>query len=299
MVGDNGMRTYRLRKYGNKPLPLPEIMDPIYLEARHKFKQPKADAVRDEDELTPFQRKLALNPHARALATSHRQCRLTQVRLPNHFLAIVKMAAEEGRLLEDEDTAEDLERPKDTPNKTRSCFVPLPRRGGTESKITFVLGTREVVEHLGKKTNWKVLVPEDRRDRQWEWDKDMPNLYLRELRDMTLRQLGVCLKSGLSQGTMTNPDNAGCILLTSERDQSSQDLFEALSEDFPTEGQSHTIGNAQLQSYEYDLRNLFSPEQVVSFMSEHDIKDEKIVLSEHRETTRAIVYLEKLQDYIR
>ncbi|KXT14762.1 hypothetical protein AC579_7793 [Pseudocercospora musae] len=269
IIGDNGMRTYRLRKYGNKPLPLPEIMDPIYLEARHKYKQTKADAVR----------------------------------LPYHFLAVFTMTQGKSSLLEEEETAEHLKRPEDTPNKVRSCFIPTSRLGGKRRHqyLTYVLGTRETIEHLSKKTNWKILVPESKRDRQWEWDKDMPDLYLRQWRDVALRQLGICLRSGLSQDPMTNPENVGCILLIRERYENhcSEALFEAMSKDVMPEAQSHATANAQLQRPEYDARSLFSPEQVVSFTSEHDIKDEKIVLTQHMETMKAAMYLQKLQDYVR
>ncbi|KXS95893.1 hypothetical protein AC578_2641 [Pseudocercospora eumusae] len=227
------------------------LMDPIYLEARHKYKQTKADAARNHDELTPFQRKLALDPHAHALASSIRQCRLTQ--------------------------------PEDTSHKASPRFTPHTGHKGRVKNNTYVLGTRAALEHISQKTNWKMLVPEKQRDQQWEWDKNMPDRYLQSLRNTALKQLRICLKT---QDT-TNHENSGCVLFTCEREES----LDAMS--------AHTTGNAQPAPYEYDLRKLFPPEQVVTFISEHDIKDEKIVLSRHTETTIAVMCLEKLQDYIR
>lgn len=40
-LSEDGIRTLRIRKHGHKPLPIPEIMDPIYLYARNKHKQPR------------------------------------------------------------------------------------------------------------------------------------------------------------------------------------------------------------------------------------------------------------------
>ncbi|KXS95894.1 hypothetical protein AC578_2641 [Pseudocercospora eumusae] len=259
------------------------LMDPIYLEARHKYKQTKADAARNHDELTPFQRKLALDPHAHALASSIRQCRLTQVRLPYHFLATFQLAARKSSLVDDDDTVAERGQPEDTSHKASPRFTPHTGHKGRVKNNTYVLGTRAALEHISQKTNWKMLVPEKQRDQQWEWDKNMPDRYLQSLRNTALKQLRICLKT---QDT-TNHENSGCVLFTCEREES----LDAMS--------AHTTGNAQPAPYEYDLRKLFPPEQVVTFISEHDIKDEKIVLSRHTETTIAVMCLEKLQDYIR
>lgn len=119
-LSEDGIRTLRIRKHGHRPLPIPKIMDPVYLQARDKHKQPRQvivgyrrldlghgrlqdieeedgprreapdvrnlKPVQDSETMTPFQIKLYTNPYARALATSIRQCNLTRARLPSHFL---------------------------------------------------------------------------------------------------------------------------------------------------------------------------------------------------------------------
>ncbi|EME78220.1 uncharacterized protein MYCFIDRAFT_179652 [Pseudocercospora fijiensis CIRAD86] len=294
VIGDDGRRTYRLRKHGNKPLPLPEIMDPIYLQARHKSKQRKARPP-TEEELTPFQRKLAFSPYARALATSVRQCRLTQACLPQHFLARFTITAVKSDAMESDDTPEQIRRRENDKNPARSSFLPAPLGEPREITTGPVLGTREVVEHLSKKTNWKILVKEGERGQNW--DKDMPDLYLRSLRDVTLAQLELCLELGLRQDTTAKHKNVDCILLVKARDTPPVDLLEAMSQDDTTEVQSYPNGHAQHQLYEYDLTNLIPQEQVDAFLSQHDIQDGKILLSQHAETTRVAMDLERLRNY--
>lgn len=60
VLTEDGTRTLRQRQHGNRNLPLPPLMDPIVLAAREKYTQPKAEVV--EEELTDFQRELAMNP---------------------------------------------------------------------------------------------------------------------------------------------------------------------------------------------------------------------------------------------
>ena len=53
----------RTRKYGNKSLPLPPIMDPIAIAGKQKHMQMKERVVQKKDELSELQQKLRLNPH--------------------------------------------------------------------------------------------------------------------------------------------------------------------------------------------------------------------------------------------
>ncbi|KAJ9134616.1 hypothetical protein NKR23_g10031 [Pleurostoma richardsiae] len=59
-------------------------MDPVYQEATQRFKKPKArEQARRQ---TKFQRQLARNPYAQALATPSRHCPVTRITLPRFFL---------------------------------------------------------------------------------------------------------------------------------------------------------------------------------------------------------------------
>ncbi|KAF1988378.1 hypothetical protein K402DRAFT_392124 [Aulographum hederae CBS 113979] len=80
----DGSRTYRVRQGGNGQLPLPPLMDPEKIARKTRHKQPKATPK--EAELTPFQKKLAANPYAHALATPIRLCNITGAHLPTAFL---------------------------------------------------------------------------------------------------------------------------------------------------------------------------------------------------------------------
>ncbi|EKD12429.1 uncharacterized protein L3040_001041 [Drepanopeziza brunnea f. sp. 'multigermtubi'] len=69
--------------FKRRPLPVPPLMNPAFLKAREKHKLRKP---RPSKEPTDFQRQLAKNPYALALATPIRRCLLTNVKLPAYFL---------------------------------------------------------------------------------------------------------------------------------------------------------------------------------------------------------------------
>jgi hypothetical protein len=58
----NDVRTHRLRKHGNKPLPLSPVIDPVFVAARNRWKMTKALPPKPE-EMTEFQRKLYANAY--------------------------------------------------------------------------------------------------------------------------------------------------------------------------------------------------------------------------------------------
>ncbi|KAI4203962.1 MAG: hypothetical protein LQ348_001345 [Seirophora lacunosa] len=64
-------------------LPLSPLIDPKLQAARNRYKARKPEPSREPSE---FQKKLAKNPYALALATPVRNCAITGVRLPNQFL---------------------------------------------------------------------------------------------------------------------------------------------------------------------------------------------------------------------
>ncbi|KAF2717829.1 hypothetical protein K431DRAFT_315403 [Polychaeton citri CBS 116435] len=82
---DGGAITLRIRKHGNRSLPLPPLMDEKVINARERLKLPKQiqDAAAPR---TDMQQELEKNPYAKALATSIRMCQLTRTLHPSHFL---------------------------------------------------------------------------------------------------------------------------------------------------------------------------------------------------------------------
>lgn len=69
LVKDN--RSFRVRKHGNKPLPLPPLLDEIVTEARMKHEKMKPSY--DKNSLTDFQKELALNPYGKHFINIHIQ----------------------------------------------------------------------------------------------------------------------------------------------------------------------------------------------------------------------------------
>jgi hypothetical protein len=59
---DDDVRTHRRRKYGNRPLPLSPVIDPVFVAARNRWKMKKATPPK-ADELTDFQKKLRDNAY--------------------------------------------------------------------------------------------------------------------------------------------------------------------------------------------------------------------------------------------
>ena len=59
---DGDARTHRVRRHGNKPLPLSPVIDPVFVAARNKWKMKKALPPTPE-EMTPFQKKLYTNAY--------------------------------------------------------------------------------------------------------------------------------------------------------------------------------------------------------------------------------------------
>lgn len=62
VTSEDGTKTFRARRHGNPNLPLPPLMDPIAIEARQKFKAPKAEPDAGGG-MSQFQRELAENAH--------------------------------------------------------------------------------------------------------------------------------------------------------------------------------------------------------------------------------------------
>ena len=63
VTDSDGTKTLRLRQHGNRSLPLPPLMDPIAIEAKERYKKPKAEPNSGEQVMSDFQRELAANPY--------------------------------------------------------------------------------------------------------------------------------------------------------------------------------------------------------------------------------------------
>jgi hypothetical protein len=71
-------------------LPISPLMDPSFWAARQKHRLPKQPPTKKP---TPFQRQLANNPYAQALATPMRMCTMTRTGLPSYFLQDFELIA--------------------------------------------------------------------------------------------------------------------------------------------------------------------------------------------------------------
>lgn len=272
-----------MRQHGNKPLPIPEIMDPIYLDSRHKHKHKKQEPLRCEEEYTPFQRKLALNPHAIALATSVRQCRVTSVRLPAHFLASFQPTGL-GRDADTQNAPVDGE-----PRAHVHTFEPAMWK---RARRSYVLCKKEVVAYLGRRSSWKILIPEGLQTREFEWPPGMPELCLQALREAAVSDLNACLEQGHWRGRgdifAGAGDSIACVL-----------RFEAPTQDSREATEDVTPGStSSVDACVYELGSLFPPETLEALRARHEITHDEIVLTESRETTWVRLALEKLRDYL-
>jgi hypothetical protein len=83
VTNEEGTQTLRLRQHGNKSLPLPPLMDPIAIEARERYKQPKPNPK--PMEMTDFQKELASNPYGKKLTKQLQYTSITNTREPQRW----------------------------------------------------------------------------------------------------------------------------------------------------------------------------------------------------------------------
>ncbi|KAL2263290.1 hypothetical protein VTK26DRAFT_7480 [Humicola hyalothermophila] len=74
-------------------LPVSPIMDPSFHEIRQRYRRPKQRPAKSIYKPTKFQRLLARNPYAQALATPVRRCPVTSTALPKFFLQRFNLAS--------------------------------------------------------------------------------------------------------------------------------------------------------------------------------------------------------------
>lgn len=66
---DDDVRTHRTREYGNRALPLPPVIDPVFVAIRNRWKMRK-EAPTKIDDLTPFQKAFNENPYGMCIFVS-------------------------------------------------------------------------------------------------------------------------------------------------------------------------------------------------------------------------------------
>ncbi|KAF2481782.1 hypothetical protein BDY17DRAFT_325296 [Neohortaea acidophila] len=170
-------------------------MDPIVLAAREKYTQPKAVVV--QEELTEFQRELAKNPFAQSLASPIRQCSLTRVRLPTHFLQPFSTVVSSTRFAPEGD-----KRPHLLPHPARTRHEAYVSTGSS----SYVINRRHVLDYLNRKGKWTAAVSFRMQEGYakvgvkkrakvgdtWVWDREMPERILGDLRAEVVKRLEEC-----------------------------------------------------------------------------------------------------------
>jgi hypothetical protein len=189
IVSEDGFRAVRKRRDGNRPLPLPPLIDPIRQAQRDRWKKLKAAPLR-HGQMSEFQKKLWDNPYgenwttqaiayvfahrrraAKALATPVRQCHITQRRLPSFFLLPFE--------LESKPPGSDHAKVKSTLSPNRLLDEALGKKSKPPSHSTYTLLSEQVLARLDQTAHqargpWQLLVrPDDKitrgADVELEW----------------------------------------------------------------------------------------------------------------------------------
>ncbi|KAK6442862.1 hypothetical protein LTR95_000877 [Oleoguttula sp. CCFEE 5521] len=143
---DGGTGLLRLRKHGNPPLPISPL---LVGDKPRADRRPKASREQQKQEdLTGFQKVLASNPHALALASPVRHCTLTSAKLPKHFLLPFSTS-----LIPPSSSPSGKFKASLRPGHHSSLSNALPA-------TSYVLNDAAVVAHLAKKSHWRTLVTE-------------------------------------------------------------------------------------------------------------------------------------------
>lgn len=252
---ENGARTLRTRQHGNRSLPLPPIIDPITIGSRHRHSQPKAR--RYQGGKTELQQALHANVFgiccthwppielvlifrlttAQALATPIRECSLTRVRLPTHFLAPFV-----GRL--DPPAAPTIPPPTQPSTRSRKALiVPIGRdhetgNNGLTSHVTHLASSYATIDRVKAKPKYKPLLVDQVMAcwyaktaatsanavnviRDWVWEQDNADKVLAILREEAAYRLkratgGAPFSSGTDETADTSLKDAICLLKVQE-----------------------------------------------------------------------------------
>ncbi|KAK4990875.1 hypothetical protein LTR66_005369 [Elasticomyces elasticus] len=176
-------------------------MDPIAIEARTKYKQPKPRQTFEK--LTSFQRALHANPYAHALATPLRLCASTSALLPKHFLIPFETQVAPPAQEPDEHTRPPQDGTSKSPLQSRASklqLVPtLPNNApGTCRKgpTSFLISRQSALAFASKKKGWHSLVSLRMQDKarttrreSWSWRENMVDHVLAGMRNSVVANL--------------------------------------------------------------------------------------------------------------
>ncbi|KAM3417733.1 hypothetical protein BST61_g5966 [Cercospora zeina] len=306
IVSEDGVRTLRIRKHGSRALPVPEILDPLYLEARHKHKKPKERQTAHTSEtskprpLTPFQVELAVNPYARALSTTVRQCSLTRTRLPMNFLFPfgLFMPRQGG-------SGEGTTKPHFKPLKGYGYrTVPPP---GLVGHVSYVLAKNSVVQSLGgrkarrtgpwvriadqkTKHDYAALIEKPgegsvKPSAEWEWDDKMAENVLHILRAGVVSGLEYAHPHGLiKRVNEVEVKNASAVV-----------RFKGTG---PEDDARDLLTNEWTHVAKFDLAELCDDSERDYLMKKLGIEDDIMVVVKGLKSLKASVALGRLQNYV-
>ncbi|TKW50632.1 hypothetical protein CTA1_5679 [Colletotrichum tanaceti] len=203
-------------------LPISPVMDPRWMEARTRYRSPKAIRPGNNVPAGRFRRKLRSNPYAQALCQPIRYCPISQTYLPKYFLQELKLvahpetkalwwtprdldvmyAANEGERGAEPDADADG---RDPPEPSAPAWPPVAQQKATErlmsrlgtgyalaSKALFksISGTKKTTPH-GEK--WKTLLVTKRGgpalDGPQVWREDMDDFILDNMRRNVMKHL--------------------------------------------------------------------------------------------------------------
>ncbi|KAF1352182.1 hypothetical protein BDV97DRAFT_397224 [Delphinella strobiligena] len=166
----------------SQALPLPPILDSKVISAKRRLTNSLPKPPQNVADLTDFQKRLAANPYAQALATPVRSCSFTEARLPQHFLLPLK--TEFHRQEGSKDTTKLL------PTLT------LQTEKTSRGLKTSVINSRALLNRLGKKKAFHRLINRDMHDRfkvkdkrNWSWPEGIDSLVLQHLRQSVFAKL--------------------------------------------------------------------------------------------------------------
>ncbi|KAF2033271.1 hypothetical protein EK21DRAFT_59035 [Setomelanomma holmii] len=174
---EDGHQTLRIRKeQRGKDLPLPPLLDPVALEERSRWEKTKAQPKAAN--LTSFQKKLQANAYAHALASPVRQCRATQISLPEAFLTTLHA------------------RPHPTTNDPWLLPVSLTKDKSHLGPPYRFISRREVARHLSKKKLWERGIYSRMVEKyggahvkKMVWREDLPDLILGLMQKQLVKKL--------------------------------------------------------------------------------------------------------------
>ncbi|KAI5361742.1 hypothetical protein Slin14017_G084750 [Septoria linicola] len=285
-------------------------MDPIYLQARNKHKLPKlqqqdqtqrSPKKLDQSDLTPFQKELAMNPYARALATPIRLCALSRARLPSHFLLPFGLFVPAAREADSTNTASTT---KSGSGSGKPFYRLLTPQNGFHPKgmigqASYVQATYSTVKSLGEKRGkigrYVKLANQKAREeyakltkrasegsvnpaKEWEWDVNMAEVVLEVKRKDAVEALSHVAELGLLETVVeVVPEEVAAIVRCG-----------------PGGG---ALPGIDRPGAEYDLLKLCGELHVKQLSENTGIREVSMVIVKDVKSVDALMALEKLRNY--